>query len=311
MGALSLVALFGYLAPAYARPPAFPAGADLPNPVNAQFDGLVALRGYRFAPETVRAGEPLDIDLYWEVTGRPPGDFLLFVHLRNEIGMVAQRDTHPGLGHFPSRLWQPGDRFVESIRLYVPETAYTPAAATLSVGFYAADEGYRLGITGPDGSGLGDALPLGTVQIAPAEADTAVPNPGDYNFNDEIRLVGYEYNQRQVRAGQPLAVTLYWEALMESPPDYELEIQLRRPPGEAWHTVQGATERPQPPTPAWPPGALTVTRREIETTAVPPGEYTVHVALIDRETKAPQNIVAEDGHWLDNHVLLGKVRIRP
>lgn len=311
MWALSLVALFGYLAPAYARPPAFPAAAELPNPVNVQFDGLVKLRGYHFTPEVVRPGEPVQLDLYWEVTGRPPGDFLLFVHLQDNVGMVAQRDTHPGLGHFPSRLWRPGDRFVESIRLYVPETAYTPVTATLSAGFYAADEGYRLGITGPDGTGLGDALPLGTVQIAPAAAEAPVPNPGNYNFDNEIRLAGYEYDQRQITAGQPLTVTLYWEALEDTPPDYNLEIELRQPPGEDWHTVKGEGRRPQPPTTSWTPGVITMTRRAVETTAVLPGEYTVHVALIDRESKAPQNIVAEDGHWLDDHLLLGKVQIRP
>ena len=68
--------------------------------------------------------------------GQPPGDYLLFVHLVDaETGaLVAQRDTHPGLGNFPSSQWRPGDRFVERLSLYVPETAYVPADAELRVG---------------------------------------------------------------------------------------------------------------------------------------------------------------------------------
>jgi hypothetical protein len=33
--------------------------------------------------------------------------------------------------------------------------------------------------------------------------------------------------------------------------------------------------------------------------------------LVDSMTKEPQNIVAEDGHWIDNHLLLARVQIRP
>ncbi|MEZ4518953.1 MAG: hypothetical protein R3C44_19745 [Chloroflexota bacterium] len=46
MAAFSVVALFGYLAPAYARPDSFDAADSLPNPVDIQFDSFVKLRGY-------------------------------------------------------------------------------------------------------------------------------------------------------------------------------------------------------------------------------------------------------------------------
>ncbi|MCA9971186.1 MAG: glycosyltransferase family 39 protein [Anaerolineales bacterium] len=305
--ALTLTALFGYLAPAYARPAAWAADTAVPNPVNAQFDTLVNLRGYEVGQTAVRPGEPIDVTLYWEVTGRPPGNFLLFVHLQDDVGMVAQRDTHPGLGHFPSSQWQPGDRFVERIRLFVPETAYTPAAATLRIGLYAPQEGYRLGITAPDGSGLGDALTLGMIQIE-TPPDAAQPNPLRQNFGGDVALVGYAYSQRTLTAGAPLTVTLHWAGLAAQPADYLIEVHLRQPPGDPWQTVARADVRPQPPTDSWQPAQPIVTTHVLET-AVPPGDYLIHVALIDRRSGAAQNIVADDGHWIDNHLLLGRVRI--
>ena len=307
MLALSLVALFDYLAPAYARPSSF-ADADVPNVINAQFDSFVTLRGYEVAETAVTPGGYIDLKLYWEVNATPPGNYLLFVHLEDAVGMVAQRDTHPGLGNFQSSLWQPGDRFVESIRLYLPETAYAPETATLSVGLYAPVEGYRLGITAADGTGLGDALPLAQIAIQPNAGK--YPNPQNQNFNDQIKLVGYAYDRRVLATGEPLTLRLYWEGLQNVPPDYQIEVALRRPPGEAWEQVWGMTTRLLPPTDSWQVGYVVITEHVLET-AVPPGEYLIHVALIDARTQTAENIVAEDGHWLDDHLLLARVRIEP
>ena len=180
--ALAFVALFGYLAPAYARPAEWAEGDALPNPVDIQFDTLVKLRGYAFDPATVEPGAPIVLSLYWEVTGQPPGDYLLFVHLVDTAtgALVAQRDTHPGLGNFPSSQWRPGDRFVERLSLYVPETAYVPADAELRVGLYAPD-GYRLGVTDLSiGEGLGDSFALGPVTLQPVNPGAPLPNAGEY-----------------------------------------------------------------------------------------------------------------------------------
>lgn len=308
----SLVALFGYLAPAYARPPAYDPGEPIPNEVNARFDEIATLRGYRLSARTLQPGEPLDVDLYWDVHGRPPGNFLLFLHLMDEAGtMVAQRDTHPGTGNYPTGQWQPGERFVDTIRIYVPETAYTPVTATLSVGLYATT--YRLGITGPDGEGLGDSLELATLQLRPRTdlypgADR-YPNPLDQNFNGEVRLIGYEYERRILAPGDGLSVTLYWKALQSDLPDYVAQVRLL---DEAGHIVAAADARPQPPAPSWAAGDVVADSHLVPLGVdLPPATYTVDVALLDAATQERQNIIADDGHWIDDHLNLAPVRIRP
>ena len=320
MATLTIVALFGYLAPAYARPPAFNANAAVPNPVNAHFDTLAILRGYDLSTTVLRPGEPLDIKLYWEVTAPPPGNYLLFVHLiDNENGtMVVQRDTHPGLGNFPSSQWQPGDRFVESIRLVLPETAYTPATATLSVGLYAPDA-YRLAITGAGGDSLGDALELGTVNIAPLpgpnEVSSGYPNRLDQNFNNEVRLVGYEYDRRTVPVGESLAVTLYWEALPAVATNYIVEVHLCDELCQPWNvrgTAASLLPGSQSPPSGWKSGQIVRDSHVLPIHEdLSPGSYFIHVALLDAMTKEPHNIIAEDGHWIDNRLLLSRVRIEP
>jgi 4-amino-4-deoxy-L-arabinose transferase-like glycosyltransferase len=309
MVGLALVILFGYLRPAYARPAGLPADAAIPNPVNARFDSLVTLLGYEMSPAAIRPGEPLDVTLYWEVTGQPPGDYLLFVHLVDEVGtMVAQRDTHPGLGNFPTSQWRPGNRFVETIRVYTPETAYAPETVTVQVGLYAPGA-YRLAVSSEDGKPLGDSLSLGVVTLA--EKDSPYPNAQDQNFNNEVRLVGYEYDRRQVWPGESLRVTLYWEALQEVTADYVVEVRLVDEAGNVVATADSDPQMGQSPTNRWTAGQQ-VTDEHI--LAIDPataaGSYRVDMALLDTSTNRRQNIVAPDGHWIDNHLWLARVLIR-
>jgi hypothetical protein len=326
---LSVVALFGYLAPAYARPAAWAAGDALPNPVDIQFDTLVRLRGYSFAPSSAQPGQPIDIELYWEVTGQPPGDYLLFVHLvdADTGALVAQRDTHPGLGNFPSSQWQPGDRFVERLSLYVPETAYVPANAELRVGLYAPD-GYRLGITDlATGVGLGDSFPLGAVALEPADPAAPLANAGEYRFEDRFRLVGYSYDRRALAPGEPLTVTLYWTAGPSPAEGYEVQLRLLDDAGNIVHNEQ----RPLPVMRSASEDAdSTGGQAEVEAAesassdadaAVvadvhvipgdpnrPPGSYTVQVAVEGAGDRRLQ-LVADDGRWLDDKLLLSSVRL--
>jgi 4-amino-4-deoxy-L-arabinose transferase-like glycosyltransferase len=310
MFALSLVALFGYIAPAYARPPSVAAGAIIPNPVNARFDTLATLLGYEVSATAVHPGEAIEVKLFWQVEAQPPGDYLLFVHLVDDVDvMITQRDTHPGLGNFPAGQWRPGDRFVETIRLHLPETAYAPATATLQIGLYAPGA-YRLAVSDDGGNPLGDAFTLASLEIRPWPG--AYPNAQAQNFSNEIRLLGYDYGTRQVRPGDSLALTLYWEAMVTQPGDYLVQVHLLDGDGRVWAATEGRPQQDQAPTSSWQRGQVVPDEHVLTLVpAPPPGAYAVEIALVDRRTNGRQNIVAKDGHWIDNRLLLGQVRVLP
>lgn len=307
---LSVVALFGYIAPAYARPPLIAAGETIPNPINARFDALATLLGYEVSATAVQPGDFIDVKLFWQVEVQPPGDYLLFVHLVDDVGvMITQRDTHPGLGNFPASQWRAGDRFIETIRLHLPETAYAPATATVQVGLYAPGA-YRLAVSDAGGTGRGDVLTLAAIEIRPWES--AYPNVQAQSFNNEIRFAGYDYDSRTLRAGDSLALTFYWQALANHPRDYVIEVRLLDQEGRVWATADGRPQNGQSPTSSWQRGQVIQEERFLALpAATPAGAYTVEVALFDPMTNGRQNIVAEDGHWIDNRLLLGQVRILP
>ncbi|GMQ78136.1 MAG: hypothetical protein BMS9Abin02_0634 [Anaerolineae bacterium] len=314
MFSLALVALFAYLGPAYARPRSFSADDDLPNPVIINFDQLVSLVGYKVTTsedgisQTLLPGEPLDIELYWQVNNRPPGNYLLFVHLLDQYGsIVAQRDTHPGLGNFPSSQWRSGDRFVEEIRLYTPETAYTPSKVRLSVGLY--DPGaYRLAVTDINGLYLGDAFELTSLNLKPKDGE--YPNPQDQNFNNEIKLIGYEYDRQVINENQDLEVTLYWQSLDNIETDYIVQVDLLSGDGQIVSSTNSRPKNGDSPTNTWKKGDLI---EDIHILTIEPGtpagSYLVDISLIDAETNRAQNIVADDGHWIDNNLILAPIRI--
>jgi hypothetical protein len=314
MFGLSLVALLGYLAPAYSQPPHFSSEDTIPNPTDAQFDSFVTLRGYDFDTRMGIAGESVDVDLYWEVTGKPPGDYLLFVHMIDELGtMVTQRDTHPGLGSFPSSQWEIGDRFVDTVRLHIPQTTYTPSNALVSIGLYAPIEGYRLAITAPNGDGVGDVLELGEVLLSTdLGRPSMIPHPLVQNFGNEILLSGYEYDRREIRPGEVLTVDFYWQALQDNLPDYMVQIRLKDETGQIFETSEHRPLQGELPTSTWQAGDAVVDRQELQIPAsLSPGVYHVQVALIDPESRQRQNIVAEDGHWIDETLKLAGLRVIP
>jgi 4-amino-4-deoxy-L-arabinose transferase-like glycosyltransferase len=309
MALLTLVALVGYLMPAYAQPPGFEDTAVSPAPV-AQFDAFVVLRDYEVSTTSLAPGQPLDLDLYWEVLARPPGDFYFFIHLIDQFGnIIAQRDTHPGLGRFPSSQWQPGDRFVESIRLYLPETAYVPAEASLNIGFYAPGAGYRLGVSGPDGSGLGDALALATILVEPrTDLAANLPNPQTWRFDNGAELVGYEYNNRRFRPDDVLAVDLYWQSVAADFAGDRIWLRLVDNTGHQ-RAFAEATFAQATFAQSLPADSGMVTLAMVVPPDLTPGSHRLELYLLDHVTNRPRDLVADDGRLINNYIDLAPVSV--
>jgi hypothetical protein len=298
----------GYLAPAYAQPTEIAQEAPVPNAIGVNFDGLATLLGYEVSTTTLRPGDPLDIDLYWEVNGQPPGNYLLFIHLQDtEQTMVAQRDTHPGLGNFPTSQWRPGDRFVERIRLYLPETAYAPSEASLSIGLYEQGA-YRLAVFDEEGQALGDSLKLTSLTLL--ANDNEFPNRLEQNFNNEMRLIGYEYGSRETTPGGSFEIRLFWQPLPDLNRDYIVQLELNGGDGTTYSTIEASS-----------PAVLSSNLSRDEAQVIesryllsidpttPAGSYPVFLSLVDDETGWRPSIVAEDGHLINTHLRLAEVRV--
>ncbi|HSD84501.1 MAG TPA: hypothetical protein VLG46_11610, partial [Anaerolineae bacterium] len=129
--ALAFVAFFGYFMPAYAAPPRV-AEASIASPLHVTFDGKLELLGAEIDRAAAQPADPIKVTLYWRALQPIDRSYVEFIHLIDAQGiMVAQRDTWPGRGMYPTTLWTPGEVFADTLYLHLPAGAYTPNNATV------------------------------------------------------------------------------------------------------------------------------------------------------------------------------------
>lgn len=305
MAALAIYALVGVLGPAFGRPGRLNEAelASVPNPVNVQFGGIGRVLGYEVRPTRLEPGDTLEVTLYWQAMVRTDRDYTVFVHLLSDVGtMVAQRDTYPGLGRYPTTVWEPGAIFVDTYRIHVPETAYAPDQGYVQAGLYLAD-GPRL--TTPDG---GDALRLASVAIE--EDARQFPNPQDVDFGHRIELIGYALDRRAVRPGDAIHLTLYWRALAPIEQDYRVFAHVLDGNNGIRAQSDGILLDGSSPTSDWEIGRVV---KEVRILSVapdtPPGFYDIEVGLYGGDGERLPVMAREGNHQKGSRVLLSSISV--
>ncbi|MCL5075909.1 MAG: glycosyltransferase family 39 protein [Chloroflexi bacterium] len=139
MATFALSALIFYLAPAYAKPQMLPSSAleAIQRPVRVNFANKVQLLGSDISPDSVSPGDTVRVAIYWRGLAPMDKDYSVYIHLTTpEDRIIAQRDTFPGLGTYPTRLWRAGDTFRDTYRVPIPKNAPTPLLLHVRAGLY-------------------------------------------------------------------------------------------------------------------------------------------------------------------------------
>jgi len=114
----------------------------LPRPAEADFAGLISLLAYE-----ILEGEEgnLSMVLYWRCLERMENDYTVFVHLLDDDGnIVAQGDSPPVQGHYPTTMWAVGEMVRDEHPLVGPPEVLAHGVR-FAVGWYSVQEG-RLGV---------------------------------------------------------------------------------------------------------------------------------------------------------------------
>ena len=310
----AIICPLAYIAPAYARPSLLSSEEieTIPNRLNVNFGGVMKLLGYNLQPATcnLQPGDSLAVTLYWQCLARMNEDYAVFVHLLDENDLIlAQRNTFPGLGSFPTTLWQAGDAIADTYTLTLPETTYAPSSAQLEVGLFDSATGDRLLVYEAEGEPAGDNVRFEEIEIAP-RSQTGPPNPVHFDFGNKIALTGYEMDRRKAEPGETIHLTLYWQGLAEMEDDYTVFVHLLREGDQIW---AGADRQPQggaAPTSSWSKGQPIMDEYELVTPPdAPPDVYEIEVGFYLPETGDRLDLLDQDGRPMGNRVLLSKVRV--
>lgn len=115
------------------------------RPVSLDFSGQVKLVGFQ-GPDTVKAGQTINIGLFWQTVKTPGADYTTFLHLVNASGETkAQVDLPPFAGTRPTSTWQPGELTRDEYPLALPANL-APGKYRLVVGLYLPN-GPRLNLS--------------------------------------------------------------------------------------------------------------------------------------------------------------------
>lgn len=302
---VAATAPFIYIAPAYARPPTLTDAdiAAIPHRLDVTFGDRMYLWGYELEATETRPGGTLALTLYWQSTASMNRDWSVFVHLLDEFDVpIAQRDTYPGQGLYPTSLWPVGEALASRYVLQLGETVYAPSVAKLEVGLFDYATCFpceRL----PTNTG-GDNVRFGKITIA--------PNPVRFNFGDKIALVGYEMDTRRLRPGETLTLTLYWEGLAEMENNYSVFTHIRGEGTQLWAMDDDWPLEGDAPTAAWKVGQRVVDPHTLTVHPdTPPGVYDVEIGIYLTETLERLRRITPDGRLVDDYLFLSKVRVLP
>ena len=299
---IAAVCPFVYIAPAYARPAPLDEVAiqAIPHRLAATFGRQIELLGHDVSASEVRPGDKVTVTLYWRAVEKMADDYSVFVHLLDENDItVAQRDSYPGRGNFPTSWWTPGEVIADVYWLTLPVTTYAPSTARLEVGLYLLESGQRL----PASTG-NDNVRFGEVVVA--------PNPVRFNFGDKIALAGYELDTRVVRPGETVTLTLYWEGLAEMEENYAVFTYIQGKDTAIWARKDSWPLEGDAPTAAWHVGQRVVDPYPLTLDPnTPPGVYNLEIGLYQSQTGERLHRLSDDGFPLDTHIFLSKIRVNP
>ncbi|MCB9430805.1 MAG: DUF2142 domain-containing protein [Ardenticatenaceae bacterium] len=303
MFAIAAAAPFLWIRPAYTVPAAPPAADMAFSEMDAVFGNQLRLLGYAVEQAAAQPGDPVWLHVQWEAIAPVDRDWSVFVHLNDPVlgRPIAQRDMYPGQGLLATQLLQPGQRWVDSYRLQLPQTAVAPATLDLTIGLYDFNTFERL----PLASGQ-DALHLADIALEPVPGET--PNPIHVNFENELTLIGFELSPRRVQPGETVSLTLYWEGQRPLTTDYTFFAQIV---GE--DTTRWAAQDLPVPTSRWPanqPQRVTFSLPLRDDT--PANTYPIILGVYTQTADGGFDrlqTVTEDGRLTDDFFLLTLIRV--
>lgn len=277
---LAIVSPFWLIRPAYALPRFLDVAAVPSESLGWRYDDLAELISVTPAAPPAAAGDILPVEICWRTLATTDTNYTVFLHaVGPNNAVVADRYTYPGLGSYPTAIWEPGKTFCDAVQLPIPDDLERTLVYRLSVGLLddATDE--RL----PGVDIAGNPLPpfVAAVRLdSKTAAGSEVPPAGEA----AIQLGGADFPLRWP-AGRQQLVTLHWFAADKLDVDLTVFLHLRDEAGQIVAQSDGPPLDGWYPTSWWPAGEwIQDTHTFPLSAAVPPGAYHLVAGLYDPAT---------------------------
>ncbi len=304
---------FTAIRPAYALPVLLRAD-QLPaemRPYEVTYGERLRLLGYTVSPQVLHVDDALTVTLYWQALAPMQIDYTLYLQLSGLHGeRFIQIDSYLGAGLYPSSRWLPGEIRAERYQRRLSVGASQPTAAFLDVGVYDLATGERL----PAQDAAGNPVDRPYLTRLKLDVPTSPPAPiygEDVNFNNQIRLLGYDLDESALRAGNEAAIRLHWQSLRPTGLDYSIFIHLVDVTGTPVRQADGPPLDNAYPTSFWGSGEFIDDLHHFPAqNALPAGSYRVLVGFYEPVTGQRLPIVDESGGIVGDSAAIARFEVR-
>lgn len=243
------------------------------------------------------------VTLFWEAAAPMNDEYEILLRLVDDGQRSwGQGDARPAGWVYPTTFWRPGlDRIAVEHRLALDSGPPPPGRYWLAVSVFDPATGRRLPLTA-GASPAPDTFFLGPLKapLPPQPLPAAGLTPQTAAFGEVARLAGFRLDPPGAPAGQPLRLTLVWEALGAAPADYTVFVHLLDSDD---NRLLGSDAQPlggRYPTGIWTAGERLVDEHTLPTVteqgeAVPPGRYRLAIGLYDPASGERLPVYLPDG----------------
>jgi hypothetical protein len=293
---------------------------DAEHPMHVPMDDNVLFLGYDLvSEEVVRSGELLQVRLYWQATGPVSGNYVSFVHLDappDNTTFATSDNYQPGDPQaqidMPSDRWQTELYVRDEHRLELSDKM-PPIAYALRAGLYDRETGRRLPIALGQGEDQEeDTIFLEKINVLTPQIPIRFETQRgeSYFLGEGIRLLGHTIDTApagsgRLRSGQPVTVTLHWQALEPVARDYTVFVQLLDEAGQ----VRGQHDSPpvsgRYPTSGWLPGQIVLDQTTLTLDPnLPIGQYWIAVGMYELDTGRRLEVKGRNGEVVGDAIVL-------
>ena len=133
----------------------------------------------------------------------------------------------------------------------------------------------------------------------------AIDQPLLAQLGGKIRFLGYSLDQGQIKAGETLSLTLYWQGMAACDVSYSVFTHLLDEKSRLFGQSDGLPAGGALPTTHWAPQEIVVDQHRIPVSAgAIPGEYHVEVGMYHSASGQRLPVQDESGVTLGDHLLL-------
>ena len=280
---------------------------DVGLPLQVQVGPDIRFLGSTLSARSARAGDPLEITLFWQAVGYAAADYHLRLELGVEPRVLSLGDNLPlGRHEYRTSEWVEGEVVRSPHRVRIPATAE------------AGTHAIRATVLNALGDPVAPPIRLAEISISPTERRMTVPPDIEHqvgsNLGQQVTLLGYDLpaateDKARIARGMSFPITLYWQARREMEISYKVFVQLIGP-GGVLSQIDAVPVAWTRPTTGWIEGEVVMDEYTLAVPSdAPQGTFTLIAGMYGEESFERLAVLDAAGVPVGDHIVLVEVLV--